>query len=346
MCIEKERVVRAELSQGLPAPGMLVSIRLVSRMLVAGLLCSVTGLLGGCGDAAKTTAAQQPAAAASTLPLSVDVQASQQAVATAVADLGREGPDRRRDALDKPIAVLGFMGVAPGMKVLQLFAGDGYLTEILARAVGPQGVVYVTRLQNDARLASLGNVRVVTEVGTQVPADSLDRVIIADAYHMAVNMGLDRRVLLGEAITALKAGGVLGIVDYSALPDSRDRDVGTLGRIDQAFVLHEVTTLGFIAMGQSNALRTMADDRTLLSNDESLSGHPDRFVFKFNRPAGITAPVVEATAQLNEIIEPGMPGGVDGITNAPVQDRVEDVRGRIDAYGDAVTKGQRPVEMQ
>ena len=316
------------------------------RLQAMGLLCAVTLLLGGCGEAKQAVVTAGAEVAAITEALSVDQQVSQRAIAAAVAATDRTAEDRRQDATDKPVAVLGFMGLAPGMKVLQLFAGDGYLTEIIARTVGPQGMVYVTRLQNEARLASLSNVRVVTEVGATVPANSLDRVLIADSYHIAVNMGLDRRVLLGEAITALKTNGALGIIDYSAMPESRDRDVGTLGRIDQAFVLEEVTDLGFVAIGQSNALRTMADDRTLLSNDESLGGRADRFVFKFNRPAGISAPAVEATTQLNELIEPGMPGGVDGITNAPVQDRVEDVRGRIDAYGDAVTKGQRPVAPQ
>src|SRR5258708_22262615 len=38
--------------------------------------------------------------------------------------------------------MLAFAGVKTGMKVLDMEANAGYITELLARAVGPDGVVY------------------------------------------------------------------------------------------------------------------------------------------------------------------------------------------------------------
>ena len=38
--------------------------------------------------------------------------------------------------------MLAFIGVRPGMVVLDLSAGGGYTTELLARAVAPSGRVY------------------------------------------------------------------------------------------------------------------------------------------------------------------------------------------------------------
>ena len=38
--------------------------------------------------------------------------------------------------------MLAFIGMRPGMTALDLSAGGGYTTELLARAVGPTGTVY------------------------------------------------------------------------------------------------------------------------------------------------------------------------------------------------------------
>src|SRR5437764_3813214 len=46
--------------------------------------------------------------------------------------------DKRRD----PVKLLAFTAVRPGMKVLDMGAGGGYSTELMARAIGPNGAVY------------------------------------------------------------------------------------------------------------------------------------------------------------------------------------------------------------
>ena len=46
--------------------------------------------------------------------------------------------DKRRD----PLKLLAFIAAHPGMKVLDVGAGSGYRTELMARAVAPTGVVY------------------------------------------------------------------------------------------------------------------------------------------------------------------------------------------------------------
>src|SRR5512146_498638 len=54
----------------------------------------------------------------------------------------RSDADRVIDQRRKPEELLEFYGVLTGMHVLDLGAGGGYNTELLARAVGPTGVVY------------------------------------------------------------------------------------------------------------------------------------------------------------------------------------------------------------
>src|SRR5260221_13036083 len=58
----------------------------------------------------------------------------------AAADLNEVGlqTDKRRD----PAKLLAFTGAHPGMKVLDMGAGGGYSTELMARAIAPSGVVY------------------------------------------------------------------------------------------------------------------------------------------------------------------------------------------------------------
>src|SRR5579883_818862 len=60
-----------------------------------------------------------------------------------VAEPDRSATDRGLDAGRRPAEMLGFLGVRPGMRVADLGAGPGYTTELLVRAVGPRGTVYM-----------------------------------------------------------------------------------------------------------------------------------------------------------------------------------------------------------
>ena len=59
-----------------------------------------------------------------------------------VASADRSAADRTNDLRRKPEQMLAFIGLRPGMQALDLSAGGGYTTELLARAVGPSGRVY------------------------------------------------------------------------------------------------------------------------------------------------------------------------------------------------------------
>src|ERR1700686_5055739 len=62
--------------------------------------------------------------------------------AALVAAPDRTDADRQTDARRDPLKLLVFTAPRPGMKVLDMGAGGGYSTELLARAVAPTGVVY------------------------------------------------------------------------------------------------------------------------------------------------------------------------------------------------------------
>ena len=89
--------------------------------------------------------------------------------------------------------VFSLAGIAPGAKVADVGAGEGFLTVRLARAVGPSGRVYAVDiapralqvLRERAREERLDNIEVVEGAidDPRLPRDSLDAVIILKAYH-------------------------------------------------------------------------------------------------------------------------------------------------------------------
>src|SRR6266481_4535696 len=63
-------------------------------------------------------------------------------IAQIVASPDRSAADRTNDLRRKPEQMLVFIGIRPGINALDLSAAGGYTTELLARAIGPSGVVY------------------------------------------------------------------------------------------------------------------------------------------------------------------------------------------------------------
>ena len=63
-------------------------------------------------------------------------------VVVALMDESRPTEDKARDGGRKPAEVMTFLGVEPGMTVIDVIAASGYYTEVLSRTVGPRGKVY------------------------------------------------------------------------------------------------------------------------------------------------------------------------------------------------------------
>jgi len=112
-----------------------------------------------------------------------------------VAHPDRTAADRERDAGRKPAEIFRFLGLEPGMTVLELGSAGGYSTEIAARIVGADGAVYAQAFTGHARLRGnrLPNVEVlepmllwelrkkVTTAGLK--AGTVDRILIFFALH-------------------------------------------------------------------------------------------------------------------------------------------------------------------
>jgi predicted methyltransferase len=272
------------------------------RALLSVLLGStVTIFACGGGDPPKDPSKVEPkSATGGPAPSAVSVPADIKAIVDAP---DRDGEDKALDAGRRPGEMLAFYGIKPGMKVADLAAGGGYTTELLARAVGPSGVVYAQNNQwimekfadkpFAARLAKPVNknvVKAVRDFNDPLPpeAKDLDAVFFVLVYHDAYWFeGVDRAKMNAAILKALKPGGVYAIIDHNGKAGSGTKEVQTLHRIEQKVLVEDVTKAGFKLAGEADFLRNPKD--TMDWNAAPFAagekrGTSDRFVLKFVKP--------------------------------------------------------------
>lgn len=203
----------------------------------------------------------------------------------------RTDQDRKTDTARKPVDFLTFIGVEPGMRVLDVSAGGGYTTQLLALAVGPSGTVYAqTPRPGESLTKRLAdhpqtNITLVTRpFDDPLPGDTpkLDLVTLVLNYHDISYLPVDRAKMNARIFAALKPGGRYVVVDHSGRPGTGISEGKSLHRIDEAVVRDEVQKAGFVLDGEGAFLRNPADTR-----DDS-SGQPrvptDKFVLRFVKP--------------------------------------------------------------
>jgi predicted methyltransferase len=208
-----------------------------------------------------------------------------------VAAPDRSDADRQTDQRRDPVKLLAFTGIVPGMHVLDMGAGAGYSTELVARAAGSTGKVYAQddtrRDRFDARMKSpaMANVTyLVRPFDDPVPPDvnGLDVITFFFAYHDTANMVVNRAQMNGKLLAALKPGGVLILADHAAASGAGTSVTKTLHRIDEQTVKAEFEKAGFKLAAEGDFLRNAQDPR-----DAAVFRSPvrvDEFVLRFQRP--------------------------------------------------------------
>jgi predicted methyltransferase len=217
----------------------------------------------------------------------------------AVNNPARSDEDRQRDLTSKPVEVLSFFGVKPGMKILDLLSGGGYYSEILSYAVGDEGEVVAhtneayKKFVGDAIEKRFGNNRLpaVKRLTSEVPALGLgenvfDMILMVMTYHDIYYVAdywpkVDRENLFGQIRSALKPGGILAIIDHSALPGTGSSAAQDLHRIDEDFARKDIESAGFKFEAASEVLRRPDDARTIQVFDDAIRRKTDRFVYRF-----------------------------------------------------------------
>jgi len=216
--------------------------------------------------------------------------------AALIAAPDRSDADRQADQRRDPLPLLQFIGAGPGMKVLDMGAGGGYSTELMARAVAPNGKVwgqfpadgfqraidnFNARLKTPAMSTAAADFRPFDD---PIPPDvsNLDLITFLFYYHDTTYMNVDRTAMDRKMFAALKPGGYLVIADHAAAAGA-DVSVGkSLHRIDEAIVRKELEAAGFKLVAEGDFWRVPGDTRDFSSNRPP--SPVDSFVLKFQKP--------------------------------------------------------------
>jgi predicted methyltransferase len=213
-----------------------------------------------------------------------------------VASPDRSDADRQTDQRRQPAKMLVFTGVGNGMKVLDMGAGAGYSTELLARAVGAGGVVYaqesaavMERVKDKfdirAQSPAMKNVvHVIRNYDDPVPADvkGLDLITFFFAYHDVTYMPVDRAEMNKKMFAALKPGGFLVIADHSARAGEGTSVAKTFHRIEEVTLRKEIEAAGFKLAAEADFLRHPEDPRDAAVFRPQVP--VDEFVLKYQKP--------------------------------------------------------------
>jgi predicted methyltransferase len=269
----------------------------------------------------------------SMLPLGAASQAHAQSLdaATAAAlDAALAGPhrsdrNRARDQYRHPKQTLEFFGLRRDMTVVEIWPGGGWYTELLAPVLKGSGKLYAAQYgpvtlfdyQPKEDAALLEKAKKYPDVFGEVkftalwsptslviaPPGSADLVLTFRNVHNWVNADYkqDTAKLFGAFFTALKPGGILGVVDHR-WPDAKTEDpkAGN-GYVSQARVVALARAAGFEFVGSSDVNRNPKDNHDhpngvwTLPPDLAVKpgenrqkyldiGESDRLTLKFRKP--------------------------------------------------------------
>lgn len=212
----------------------------------------------------------------------------------------RPQEDRARDAGRKPARVIEFLGIKPGMRVLDVIAAGGYYTEVLSLAVGPEGHVVAQNPPGvlerrdganekalSARLAGnrLPNVSRLNSDFADITADAgkFDAAITALNFHDIYNgPGPEAALAMLQKINSLLvSGGIFCIIDHVGVAGN---DNASLHRVEKSVAIETAKAAGFVVEGDANILANPADDHTQAVFAEQIRGKTDRFLLKFVKP--------------------------------------------------------------
>jgi predicted methyltransferase len=238
------------------------------------------------------------------LAMPASLQAAPANVAAAVAAKSRPADAVALDASRRPVEILRFFGLERGDRALDLIAGSGYYTEIMARAVGRSGSVLAWQPVNfydDEAKKSWTALRdrvpnaglfASTAAEFALAPESIDfamlHLIYHDTYWESTQYGfprMDPAAFLAKLHAGMKPGGVVAVIDHVAQPGGDVREVADkLHRIDPAVIRRDFEQAGFVFDGESDLLRNSADDHSKLVFDPGVRGKTDRVAYRFKKP--------------------------------------------------------------
>jgi predicted methyltransferase len=234
----------------------------------------------------------------------------------------RSPENRSRDPHRHPRETLEFFGLRPDMKVVEVWPGNGWYTEILAPLVRDKGALYAAQLDPAggeyakrtveafrAKLAArpdlYGKVTVTTmapppATQTIAPPGSVDMVLTFRNMHNWMMFGWQKEALQ-SMYAALKPGGVLGIVEHRGNPKLPQDPRAASGYVNEDFAIELIESAGFKLAARSEINANPRDTKDYERGVWALPpnyangatdrqryqtiGESERFTLKFIKPA-------------------------------------------------------------
>ncbi len=215
--------------------------------------------------------------------------------------------DQQRDEKRKPGELLAFAQIDKGEAVGDYIMGGGYITRLLATAVGADGRVYAFQptefiafrgeyaAEQDAAVAPYANdqgepVRVfplrapIAEPGWPEPLDTIITVMnLHDLFIPQMPEGT-AEAAIANLYASLKPGGTLVVVDHLAADGGGLEAIDKLHRMDRDMALQALTGAGFVLEEESDLYSRPDDPRDANVFDESIRGQTDQFAWRLRKP--------------------------------------------------------------
>jgi predicted methyltransferase len=235
----------------------------------------------------------------------------------------RSAKNRARDEFRHPKATLEFFGLRSDMNVVELWAGGGWYTEILAPVLRDSGRLVVTTYgatedpeayrsrshrtlleKIESRPAIFDRVEVSAfwppEHEAMAEAGSADLVVTFRNVHSMTRRG-QQEAVFAAAFAALRPGGVLGVVQHRAPEGVDPIKNADKGYLPESFVIGLAEAAGFRLDARSEINANPKDTRdhpdgvwtlppSLRGDDADKSrfiaiGESDRMTLRFVKPA-------------------------------------------------------------
>ena len=232
----------------------------------------------------------------------------------------RSEANRARDVYRHPKQTLLFFGIRPGMKVVEVWPGGGWYTEIIAPLVREKGKYYAATIAPDPGSEYITNqlksyremlaarpdlydkveVTTLSATGAELaPPGSVDMVVTFRNLHNWMSDGWAPQAI-AAMFRALKPGGVLGVVEHRGRSDVPQDPQAKTGYVDEDFAVKLIEDAGFklVAKSEINAnpkdtkdyqqgVWTLPPTYRLGDQDKAKYaeiGESDRFTLKFVKP--------------------------------------------------------------
>lgn len=223
---------------------------------------------------AALTAAVSTLSVTQFVPAEAKQANTKSSLAAAVEAPLRSDANKARDQYRNPVATLQFFGIQPKHKVVEIWPGGGWYTEILAPYLAAKGKLIVAPpsrgtdnvkkfLAKDS--AAFGKVQVANFPtmlgGTGVAPGSVDAVLtFRNVHNFRMGSGHPEKADYSEAAfkemyAMLKPGGILGIEDHRLNEDAdakKELDSGYI-KVSSVRTLAEKAGFKFVASSEVNA---------------------------------------------------------------------------------------------